>query len=86
MSVNDIITSGARPILFLDYFATGKLELGVASKVIKGINDGCKQADCVLLGGETAEMPGFYKPGEYDLAGFAVGVVEKSEAIDGSKD
>lgn len=83
MSVNDIVTCGARPLLFLDYFATGKLDVDVAEEVIKGIFDGCKMSDCVLLGGETAEMPGFYGTGEYDLAGFAVGIVSKSLVVDG---
>lgn len=85
MVVNDIITGGGRPLYFLDYFATGKLELGVARKVLAGIVKGCKEADCALVGGETAEMPGMYGPGHYDLAGFGVGVVEANEAIDGSK-
>lgn len=85
MNVNDIITCGAKPIFFLDYYACSKLDLKIAEKVIKGINEGCRQADCVLLGGETAEMPGFYQQGEYDLAGFAVGIVEKDKIIDGSK-
>ncbi|KAJ4821674.1 Phosphoribosylformylglycinamidine cyclo-ligase [Rhynchospora pubera] len=83
MSVNDIVTSGAKPLFFLDYYATSKLDVDLAEKVIKGIVDGCKQSDCVLLGGETAEMPGFYAKGEYDLSGFAVGVVKKDELIDG---
>eukprot|EP00890_Picochlorum_soloecismus_P004997 jgi/Picsp_1/5499/NSC_02858-R1_phosphoribosylformylglycinamidine cyclo-ligase len=85
MSVNDIITSGAKPMFFLDYFATGKLEVDTAEQVVKGIVDGCKLSDCQLLGGETAEMPGFYAEGEYDLAGFAVGSVLKENVIDGSK-
>ncbi|MFH1238568.1 MAG: phosphoribosylformylglycinamidine cyclo-ligase, partial [bacterium] len=85
MSVNDIITIGAKPLIFLDYFATGKLNVNLAEQVIKGIVEGCRQSDCILLGGETAEMPGFYKPGEYDLAGFCVGTVKKSAVIDGSK-
>jgi len=84
MGVNDIITTGAEPLFFLDYFATGKLDVEKASQVIKGIARGCKEAGCSLVGGETAEMPDFYKPGEYDLAGFAVGVVEKKGIVDGS--
>ncbi|CAL8460834.1 g365 [Coccomyxa elongata] len=85
MSVNDIITSGAKPLFFLDYFATGKLDVDVAEAVVKGIVEGCKQSDCTLLGGETAEMPGFYSPGEYDVAGFAVGAVKKEAVIDGTR-
>ncbi|CAN8268076.1 unnamed protein product [Cochlearia groenlandica] len=83
MSVNDIITSGAKPLFFLDYFATSRLDVDLAEKVIKGIVDGCNQSDCALLGGETAEMPGFYAEGEYDLSGFAVGIVKKDSVIDG---
>ncbi len=83
MSVNDLVVCGAEPLLFLDYFAAGHLNVGVAEKVVSGIADGCKQAGCALVGGETAELPGFYQPGEYDLAGFCVGVVEKGSVIDG---
>ena len=83
MSVNDVITSGAKPLFFLDYISIGKLSEKVVVELVKGITEGCKMADCALLGGETAEMPGFYSEGEYDLAGFAVGIVEKSKIIDG---
>nr|HPK53465.1 phosphoribosylformylglycinamidine cyclo-ligase [Smithellaceae bacterium] len=84
MSVNDVVVQGAEPLFFLDYLATGKLELEKSVKVVEGIAQGCKQAGCTLIGGETAEMPGFYKPGEYDLAGFCVGAVESEKLIDGS--
>lgn len=83
MSVNDIITSGAKPLFFLDYYATSRLDVDLAEKVIKGIVDGCQQSDCALLGGETAEMPDFYAEGEYDLSGFAVGIVKKESVING---
>ena len=83
MNVNDILTSGAKPLFFLDYFATSKLDVDTGEQILKGILQGCREADCVLLGGETAEMPGFYQAEEYDLAGFTVGIVAKNQLIDG---
>ena len=85
MSVNDLIVQGAEPLFFLDYYATDKLDVDVASAVVSGIADGCVLSGCALVGGETAEMPGMYHKGDYDIAGFCVGVAEKSRVIDGTK-
>ena len=84
MSVNDIIVQGARPLFFLDYFATGKLDVDTAANVVSGVAEGCRRSGCALLGGETAEMPSMYPEGEYDLAGFCVGIVDNSKIVDGS--
>ena len=85
MCVNDVLTCGAEPLFFLDYLATGHLNPEQLAQVVSGISQGCRLSGCALLGGETAEMPGFYQPGEYDLAGFCVGIVEKSQVLDGSQ-
>lgn len=85
MNVNDILTLGAEPLFFLDYFAVGKVDVAMMKSVVKGISEGCRQAGCALIGGETAEMPGLYTPGDFDLAGFSVGIVDEDKIIDGKK-